>query len=214
LTPEFFVRVTAAGAVDALRTARGWAGRAGSAVDAALLIEAGPAVVAALDEVAPPVFVAMPLSGPPASVGRAAARLARYGAAWVAVSGTIGVAGIRQAVAAVAGTGARIAVVTLATHLDDAGATALAAMSRGKLVSRIAGLAAEAGAAGVVGAVGDLGVFAQVVPGLVGIADGVGSATRLTEARRRQAGAVIIDTPDLLGAPDDAAGSRRSRSGS
>ena len=214
MTPEFFVRIDATGAGDALRAARGWAGRAGCAVDAALLVEAGPAIVAALEETAPPVFVVMPMSGPPGAVGRAALRLARYGAAWVAVAGTIGAAGIRQAVAAVAGTGARIAVETLATQADDAAATALAAMSRGKLVSRIAGVAAEAGAAGVVGAVGDLGVFAQVAPGLVGIADGVGSATRLTEARRRHAGAVILDTPDLLGSGDDAVGSRRSRSGS
>ncbi len=156
----------------------------------------------------------MPLSGPPAAVGRAAVRLARYGAAWVTVTGTAGAAGIKAAVAAAAGSGARIAVETLPAAADDAAATALAAMSRGKLVSRIASLAASSGASGVVGTVVDLGVFAQVAPGLMGIADGVGSVTRLTEARRRGAGAAIVDSPDLVGAVEDGASSRRPRSGS
>ncbi len=214
MTLEIFVRITATGAADAIRAAREWSGRAGCAVDAALLIEAGPAIVAALDETAPPVFVLMPLSGPPAAVGRATVRLARYGAAWVTVTGTAGAAGIRSAVAAVAGSGARVAVETLPASADDAVATALAAMSRGKLVSRIASLAADSGASGIMGAVADLGVFAQVAPGLTGIADGVGSVTRLTEARRRHAGVVIVDGPELIGGGEDATSPRRPRSGS
>lgn len=213
MTPEIFVRVSVAGAGEAIRAARDWSGRAGCAVDASLLIEAGPAIVAALDETAPPVLVLMPLSGPATAVGRAAIRLARYGASWVTVTGTVGAAGIKAAVAAAAGSGARVAVETLPASVDEAAATALAAMSRGKLVSRIASLAAANGASGVVGSVGDLGVFAQVAPGLIAIADGVGSATRLAEARRRGAGAVIVDGTDFLGAGDDAT-PRRPRSGS
>ena len=211
MTVEAFVRVTGVSAEEAVRRARTWSGRAGSAVDAALLIEAGPAVIAALDETGP-VFALLPLSGSPATVGRAAARLARYGASWVTVAATAGSGAIKAAVSAVAGTGARVVVETLPIGANDAAATAIAAMSRGKLVSRLAALAASAEAAAVLCAVSDLGVVAQVAPGLVAVADGITDVAGLSEAGKRGAAVVVLDGPEPLEAIEDGAPGRRNRS--
>ena len=206
------MRVSGVSAEEAVRRARTWSGRAGCAVDAAVLIEAGPAVIAALDETGP-VLALMPLSGSPATVARAAARLARYGASWVTVAATAGSGAIKAAVKAVAGTGARVVVETLPIGANDAAATAIAAMSRGKLVSRLAVLAASADAAGVLCAVSDLGVVAQVAPGLVAVADGITDVAGLREAVKRGAAVVVLDGPEPLEAIEDGAPRRRTRSG-
>lgn len=210
---DAFVRVTGASAEDVVRRARSWAGRAGSAIDGAVLMEAGPAVIAALDETGP-VLVLMPISGAPETVARAAARLARYGAAWVTVAATAGSKAIGAAVNAVAGTGARIVVETVPVGVDEAGATAIAAMSRGKLVSRLATLAGSTGAAGVLCAVSDLGVVAQVVPDLIAVADGIKDAAGWREAEKRGAAVVVLDGPETLEAIEVGAPGRRNRSGS
>jgi orotidine-5'-phosphate decarboxylase len=204
---ERYVRLNARTAEEAYLQAKSWAGAAGTALDAALLFGAGPAVVGALDELGP-VIVLTPLTGSPVTVATAAERLARFGASWITVAANAGGEAMRAAVAAVTGAGCRVAVETLPGGLDDAAAAALVGSARGRHVSRLAAAAAAAGVDGVLCAWGDLGVVAQVAPQLTRILDSSGQVVRWSEAVARGAGVLVFADAAALGALGPADGSQ------
>lgn len=191
--PVRFVRMPGRSAEDAVRRSRTMGNGYGFAVDVDLLAVAGPAIVAALDEQGP-VIVMSPLTGSPERVGAAAARLARYGAAWVAVDAAAGSAVIAAAVAGVAGTGCGVAAATLPPHADDVVVAATHGTTRGKVVARLARVAAGAGASAVIGVAGDIGVVASVAGDLAVIAETFDDETA-GDALRRGAVALVVPEP-------------------
>ena len=209
---ERYVRLSARTAEEGYLQAKSWAGAAGTAIDAALLFGAGPAVIGALDELGP-VIVLTPLTGSPVAVGVAAERLARFGASWITVAANAGGEVMGAAVAAVAGAGCRVAVETLPVGLDDAATAALVGSGRGRHISRLAGVAAAAGVHGVLCAWGDLGVIAQVAPKLTRILDSGGGEVRWAEAADRGAGVLVLPDAGALGALGPALGAPIERSG-
>lgn len=190
-----FARLGVRTAEEAFRAARDAGPGLGFAVDIDLLVQAGPAVVALLDECGP-VLVTASLSGGPDRVGPAVHRLVRHGAAWVTIDAASGPETIAAAVAATAGTGCRVAVATVPDHLDDAGTTAIHGVSRGRLVARFARMGGVAGAAAAIGLAADIGVIAGVAPDL-GCLVGVRSPEEAADAVQRGAMGLILSNPGL-----------------
>ena len=194
---DIYVRLSGGSAEEAFGSARAVGADAGFAVDDDLVTGVGPAIVSALDELGP-VFVAAVVSGSPVIVGATLARISRFGATWVTVAASAGSEAVGAAVAAVAGTGCRVAVHTIPVGLDEAAVGSLAGSTRGRLVSRLATVAAAAGAAAVVCAVPDIGVVAQVAPGLVRIVDAGADPDGWREASRRGAEVLVLPNPASL----------------
>jgi hypothetical protein len=202
---ERYIRLEARSAEEGYLQAKTWAGAAGTAIDAALLLGVGPAVVAALDDLGP-VLVLAPLSGSAGAVGGAAERLVRLGASWITVAATAGVGAMQAAVAAAGAAGCRVCAETLPVGLSDAAAAALLGGARGKHVSRLATAAATAGVDGILCSWGDLGVVAQVAPQLVRILDPGGETVQWAQAAGRGAGVLVLPDPSSLSAVDGEGG--------
>jgi orotidine-5'-phosphate decarboxylase len=168
----------------------------GFAVGADLLLGPGPGVVGALARIGE-VTTLFALHGTPDVVGRAAGRLAEYGARRIAVQALVEEAAMAAAVVAAAAAGASVVAAPLDAGIDDARAAALGlGGSRGAVVSRLAKAASSAGASGVLANLGDLGVVAQAAPELERVAVGVVSPDGIDEARQR--GADLIVAPSSL----------------
>ncbi len=168
-----------------------------------LLSGPGPATVAAVARLGKPVFIDAKLHDIPATVGRAATALRRFGGRWLTVHAAGGPAMLE---AAVDGFGDGVVAITVLTSLDDA---TLAKMgyqtSAGRLVARLSKLAAGAGCEGVVASVHELGVVRQVAPDLTVFTPGirpegaeVADQKRVAtpgEATRRGADYLIVGRP-------------------
>jgi len=158
----------------------------------------GPGVIGALARLGD-VFVDARLSGPAASVGLAARRLAAYGARWVTVDGLAGEGTLRSAVAGVSvgrpGSGVVVAAVP-EVAAGDLGTVGVSA-SPGRLVSRISSLAESCGAEGVLCAPGQLSVVGEVAPGVVRFAV-LAHADSAAEAIDRGCDTLIFDADELV----------------
>lgn len=179
-----FARLPGRSAEDAVRSAVS-AGTGGFAVGQDLLAGPGPVVIAALDG---EVIVLAGLHGAPEPASVAARRFRGFGATWVSVQAADGPALIE----AVASTGLGVVAATLRHGQDDAEAAKVGGRSRGKTVSRLAGIAASAGAGGVLCDISDLGVVADVAPGAARFV-WVDAPEEAVEAVERGASHLIVD---------------------
>lgn len=168
----------------------------GFAVGADLLLGPGPGVVGALARIGE-VTTLFAIHGTPDVVGRAAGRLAEYGARRIAVHALVEEGAMEAAATAAAASGATIVAASLDPGIDDARAAALGlGRSRGAVVSRLAKRARAAGASGVLATLADLGVVAQAAPELERVGIGISSLAAIDEARQR--GADLIVAPSAL----------------
>ncbi|HUG74088.1 MAG TPA: orotidine 5'-phosphate decarboxylase / HUMPS family protein [Acidimicrobiia bacterium] len=164
----------------------------GFAVGADLLLGPGPGVVGALARIGE-VTTLFAIHGTPEIVGRAAGRLAEYGARRIAVHALVEEGAMEAAVVAAAASGATVVAASLDSGIDDARAASLGlGGSRGAVVSRLAKRASAAGASGVLATLADLGVVAQAAPELGRVAVGISSLTGIDEARQRGADLIVV----------------------
>lgn len=201
--------------------ARALAARVGPAaawvkVGLELFIAAGPDVVAAMRAAGHRVMLDLKLHDIPETVGRAMTQAARLGAELVTVHAGGGRAMLAAAVAATAGTPARVLAVTVLTSmgdgdLDDIGAIGPAAA----LVERRARLAAAAGCHGVVASAQEArAIRAAAPPGFLIVTPGIrpagaahGDQQRVAtpaSARRDGADLIVVGRP-IRDAADPAA---------
>jgi len=171
-------------AEDAVRSAIA-VGTSGFAVGQDLLAGPGPAVISGLNG---DVLVLAGLHGAAAAAAAAARRLRGYGATWVTVQAIDG-PGLVEAIAA---TGVGVVASTMRHGQDDAEAAKVAGRTRGKVVSRLAGVAVAAGAGGVLCDLSDLGVVADVAPGASRFV-WVDTPEEAVEAAGRGASYLIVD---------------------
>lgn len=147
-----------------------------------LYVFAGPKAVSSLRSDGFFVFVDLKLHDIPATVRRAAAGVARLGAAYATVHAAGGEAMLEAAVAGFAegseksGAPATIGLGVTALTSEDASPSLVAA--RAELIKR-------AGLGGVVCAVGDLGAVRQAAPGLVTVVPGIRPAGAPAHDQRR-----------------------------
>lgn len=191
--------LTARIAGDAVREADRISGAVdGFAVGADLLLGPGPGVVGALARIGE-VTTLFAIHGTPDVVGRAAGRLAGYGARRIAVHALVEGGAMEAAVVATAAAGSTVVAASLDVGIDDARAATLGlGGSRGAVVSRLARRAAEAGASGVLATLGDLGVVAQAAPELERMGIGISSLAGIDEARQRGADLIVVPA-DMVG---------------
>jgi orotidine-5'-phosphate decarboxylase len=191
--------LTARNAGDAVREAEKIGrGVDGFAVGADLLLGPGPGVVGALARIGE-VTTVFAIHGTVDTVGRAAGRLAEYGARRIAVHALVEEGAMEAAVQAVAGWGATVVAASLDSGVDDARAARLGlGGSRGAVVSRLAKRASDAGVSGVLTTLSDLGVVAQAAPGLERVGIGISSSAEVDEARLRGADLIVV-SPALIG---------------
>lgn len=188
----------------------------GFKVGLGLLLGPGPATVAALAQLERPVFADAKLHDIPSQVRAGARRLAGYGARWISVHASGGLA-MMEAAAEGAAEGGRAGLlgVTVLTSLDEAAlARWVGGTTAGKLTSRLARLAAEAGCEGVVCSPRELGVVADVAPDLVRVTPGIRPAGTAAadqqrvaapaEALARGADWLVVGRP-IIAAPDPVA---------
>jgi len=191
---------------------------AGFKVGLELLHAEGPRVLREVVALGRPVFCDAKLHDIPATVARAAARLAACGVRWVSAHALGGPAMLEAAAAGLAGTAGVLAVTVLTSHTGDNLAALGIACPLDEELARLACLAAAAGAEGVVCAPSDLGVVAAAAPGLLRVTPGIrgpgdaadDQARVATAATARSAGAhyLVVGRP-ITGAPDPAAAARR-----
>ncbi len=175
-----------------------------------LLHGPGPGVIFALRRFDLPIFVDAKLHDIPNTVRAAAGQLATWGARWVTVHASGGLAMIEAAAEGLTlgarGNPAGVVAVTVLTSLDAAGLAATGVSgSPGRQVARLARLAVAGTAEGVVCAPQELGDVAQVAPGLLRFTPGIrppGAASddqlrtaTPQEAIRRGADYLVIGRP-------------------
>ncbi|MBK9031763.1 MAG: orotidine-5'-phosphate decarboxylase [Myxococcales bacterium] len=184
-----------------------------------LFIAEGPAVVAAARAAGHRVMLDLKLHDIPETVGRAMTQAARLGAELVTVHAGGGRAMLTAAVAATAGTPARVLAVTVLTSmadgdLDDIGAHGPVAA----LVARRAALAAAAGCHGVVASAQEARAiraaapagFLIVTPGIRPAGAAAGDQQRIAtpaSARRDGSDLIVVGRP-IRDAADPAAAAR------
>ena len=162
---QVLVRLDAADAEAAIRTAQDLSGRAGGWVlGMDLLLDCGPILVGALCALGKPVLVDLSLLARPTAVARAVARVAKLGARWASVSGLGG----RKAVEAAVGVGEDFpdTEVTVSASLtgwmrDDELRGVGIRDTPGQQVSRITKLAVSCAADGILFPARELGVVVQ-----------------------------------------------------
>lgn len=184
-----------------------------------LFIAEGPAVVAAARAAGHRVMLDLKLHDIPETVARAMTQAARLGAELVTVHAGGGRAMLAAAVAATAGTPARVLAVTVLTSLGDADLDAIGAVGPvAALVAKRAALAAEAGCHGVVASAQEAAAiraaappdFLIVTPGIRPAGAAAGDQQRIATpaaARRDGADLIVVGRP-IRDAADPAAAAR------
>ena len=210
--------VTDAAAAQALATQVG-AAASWVKVGLELFIAEGPAVVAAARAAGHRVMLDLKLHDIPETVARAMAQAVRLGAELVTVHAGGGRSMLAAAVAATAGTPARVLAVTVLTSLADADLDAIGAVGpAAALVARRAALAAEAGCHGVVASAQEAAAiraaapagFLIVTPGIRPAGAAAGDQQRIATpaaARRDGADLIVVGRP-IRDAADPAAAAR------
>lgn len=206
-----------------LRAARGWLDRLADEVGIGkvgleLFTAEGPSAVRAVRDAGLACFLDLKLHDIPATMAGAAARAAELGVSYLTVHAAAGEQALREARAAVEGTGTRLLAVTVLTSMDaDALRATGVGEAPGATVLRRARLAHGAGVHGLVCAPSDAAAIKAELPGALLMVPGIRPAGASTDDQARagtpaaavQAGAdrLVVGRP-IRNAPDPVAAAR------
>jgi orotidine-5'-phosphate decarboxylase len=190
---RLLARLPGRSAEEAVRAAKATAaGVGGFAVGVDLLAGPGAPLLGAIARIGP-VASLWAVHGDGDDVASACARLAEFGATWIAIAASSGSNALAAGVAATSGTAARVAAYTVEPDLDDAAVASLGlGRSRGAAVSRAAKAAHQAGVTTILCATRDLGVVAQVAESAETIVVGARAPGEVEEALDRGATFVVV----------------------